>query len=87
VLEHPRGCELDFEYEAFDGTWTRGKLGHSFRECLSREHLHMPTGKVGFRGALARQLKVPTVKVIGTAAPRKGTYPPSPLLRLRSPPA
>ena len=80
-------------YEAFDGTWTRRKLGHAFRECLSREHLHMPTGKerpagpVGFRGALARRLKVPTVKVIGTAAPRKGTSPPAPLRRLRDPPA
>ena len=55
----------------------------------------MPTGKEAARGAgrlsggsraSTALKKVPTVKVIGEAAPRKGTYPPSPL-RLRNLPA
>ena len=63
--------------------------------ALSSSRPLMPTGKEkasaagklsgGSRASTALR-KVPTVKVLGLAAPRKGTYPPSPL-RLRNSPA
>ena len=73
------------------------ELGHEENLDTSRERARplMPTGKetaraagklsVGSRASTALK-KVPTVKVLGLAAPRKGTYPPSPL-RVRNPPA
>jgi hypothetical protein len=78
-------------YEAAEGTSTRGKLRHAPRAFVlsssRRQETARAAGKLsgGSRASTALK-KVPTVKVLGLAAPRKGTYPPSPL-RVRNPPA